>query len=245
MSSCPTNDIHSVYLDGELPLAYITEYESHLKTCEKCANMLSNMRAISAVFKADAGIVAKDDVFMAQSYERLMHRMSYSRITKKAARMRFKPVYFVPMAAAAALLVAVVVPIKLIGAKKTMHGTQPQMAHVSPITRSQNISMEQKNLVINGTITPNAINSNIPLNVSTAPNFVTAQNFATRDASSLFIAPQPVQAENKNSVFTEFDMFAPQINPKQQLVLKVMPQISEAGQQIWTFTFTTDENIQQ
>lgn len=244
MSSCPTKDIHSVYLDGELPMAYLAEYESHIKSCPKCAATLNRMRALSAAFKADGDAIAKDDVFMAQSYERLMNRMRYSRVTKKAQRLTFKPVYFVPMAAAAALLVAVIVPLSLRGRNVPAQETAAHTAKITPITRRQNISMEQRNVVINGTISPSAISSNIPLNVSNGANAPRGTNVSSGNASSMFIAPQPNQAENDSNVFTDFDMFAPQIDSKQQLVLKVTPHISD-GQQGWTLTLTTGSDIEQ
>ena len=40
MSTCPENDIHSLYLDNELPLSYREEYEAHIKSCPKCAKKL-------------------------------------------------------------------------------------------------------------------------------------------------------------------------------------------------------------
>ena len=33
MSTCPEKDIHSIYVDGELPENYIKQYESHLSSC--------------------------------------------------------------------------------------------------------------------------------------------------------------------------------------------------------------------
>ena len=34
MSFCPSKDIHSVYLDNELPEVYKAEYEAHIAVCQ-------------------------------------------------------------------------------------------------------------------------------------------------------------------------------------------------------------------
>ena len=38
MSKCPQNDMHSLYIDNELPESYALEYEAHVATCEHCKN---------------------------------------------------------------------------------------------------------------------------------------------------------------------------------------------------------------
>ena len=45
MSFCPSKDIHSVYLDGELPENYKAEYELHISHCEKCRKELEQLKA--------------------------------------------------------------------------------------------------------------------------------------------------------------------------------------------------------
>ena len=47
MSFCPSKDIHSVYLDGELPENYKAEYELHVSHCEKCRKELEQLKAVS------------------------------------------------------------------------------------------------------------------------------------------------------------------------------------------------------
>ena len=50
MYTCPEKDIHSVYIDNELPEAYIAEYEAHVKNCPKCAAELALLRNLNSVF---------------------------------------------------------------------------------------------------------------------------------------------------------------------------------------------------
>ena len=54
MSTCPENDIHSIYLDGELPEIYKAEYEAHLNNCIKCRTKLEQMKKIHEAFQYDS-----------------------------------------------------------------------------------------------------------------------------------------------------------------------------------------------
>ena len=113
MFTCPTNEIHSLYLDNELPQNYIAEYEAHIASCEKCKATLDKLRAVRGVFEKDAAAITPDKAFMDASYERLMLKMKYS---KNAGRV-YKPSrrvwrIAVPAIAAAAAL-ALIIPIGL------------------------------------------------------------------------------------------------------------------------------------
>ena len=158
MYSCPTDDIHSVYLDGELPLSYVSEYEEHLKICEKCSAKLVKFKTMKELFKEDAKSVSPDQQFLDESYKRLLTKMSYS---KNCRFVRQFPVQKVitGVAAAAAVLVAVVLPAKLIPSKNS---SAANVAQLVPVERPQTTSISNKNIVINGNI-----NDNLAQTVST------------------------------------------------------------------------------
>ena len=71
MYSCPTDDIHSVYLDNELPQAYVKDYEEHIKTCDCCRKKLEKMRIIHNAFKQDSKQITLDSTYLTHSFERL------------------------------------------------------------------------------------------------------------------------------------------------------------------------------
>ena len=50
MSTCPEKDLHSIYLDGELPEEFLKEYENHVAGCEKCKAELEKLRKVSVPF---------------------------------------------------------------------------------------------------------------------------------------------------------------------------------------------------
>lgn len=112
MSFCPSKDIHSVYLDGELPENYKAEYELHISHCEKCRKELEQLKAVSALFKADSDSLNLDSHFMDESFQRLQIKMAYSRnIGKVPQKSPFKVISYVASGIAAAAVLALVLPL--------------------------------------------------------------------------------------------------------------------------------------
>ena len=131
MSTCPTNEIHSLYLDNELPQAHKEQYEAHIASCEKCKASLEKLRAVREVFAKDAAAITPDEKFMDASFERLMLKMKYSKTTSRAVGMggfasRSRAWKIAIPAVAAAAVLALVVPIGIRAGKggvKTMSAT--------------------------------------------------------------------------------------------------------------------------
>lgn len=116
MSFCPSKDIHSVYLDNELPEVYKAEYEAHIAVCKKCAKELEILKALRSELKADAKAITPDSHFMDESFNRLMTKMSYSKNVKKAYPSESKKIkhYLYPLSAvAAAAVFAFILPFGL------------------------------------------------------------------------------------------------------------------------------------
>ena len=112
MSFCPSKDIHSVYLDGELPENYKAEYELHISHCEKCRKELEQLKAVRALFKADSDSLNLDSHFMDESFQRLQIKMAYSRnVGKVTQKSPFKVISYVASGVAAAAVLALVLPL--------------------------------------------------------------------------------------------------------------------------------------
>ena len=107
MYSCPTDDIHSVYIDDELPQNYVLDYENHIKTCSKCSAKLEQLKKIKSLIISDAKSIQVDDYYIEQSFSRLETKLRYSKNTVK--KMPF-PTEYVKWGAVAAIFVAVVLP---------------------------------------------------------------------------------------------------------------------------------------
>ena len=65
MYTCPTDDIHSIYLDGELPDIYRKEYEAHIKICSECEKKLQKLQTLQNLFKSDSRMLTPDNIVIA------------------------------------------------------------------------------------------------------------------------------------------------------------------------------------
>ena len=173
MSTCPSNDIHSVYLDNELPETYVALYESHIKSCPKCAAKLASLRAVSAAFRSEADGMTLDASSLGKSWERLQARLSYSKTTNRVYRfpesgdpsiysavaeqvrrltalgIDYEIIPGVPAfsAAAAAAIFALIIPVRVLRSPSAV-----QTAAINPISRSTSVELAKNNVVINGNI---------------------------------------------------------------------------------------------
>ncbi|MFA6855645.1 MAG: zf-HC2 domain-containing protein [Treponema sp.] len=147
MSTCPSKDIHSIYLDNELPAAYVREYEAHIKVCPKCAAELAKLRAVHEILHSDALCVTPDSHYLEQSWNRLQSRMSYSKVTKKVLKFPAEQFKYIIPAAAAAVVLAVLLPVRA-----GRGPSETQTAQITPITRQKIIAFARNNIIINGNI---------------------------------------------------------------------------------------------
>jgi len=147
MSICPGNDIHSVYLDNELPETYVALYESHIKSCPKCAAKLASLRAVSAAFRSEADGMTLDASSLGKSWERLQARLSYSKTTKRVYRFSEHNFRYAFSAAAAAAIFALIIPVRVFRSPSAV-----QTAAINPISRSTSVELAKNNVVINGNI---------------------------------------------------------------------------------------------
>lgn len=151
MFHCPENDIHSIYLDGELPKNFVKDYEAHLASCEKCRARLEKLKKIHAVFEADSRSLDVDETFKAQSFERLQSRMRFSKVVKASEPNKniVRLGQFVPLAAAAAAVFALVIPVKM-GAGQKLKGVDDSVLAVSNVKAQKPIA--DSDIIVNGGI---------------------------------------------------------------------------------------------
>ena len=136
MSFCPNKDIHSVYLDGELPENYKSEYELHITHCEKCRKELEQLKAVRSLFKADSDALNLDEHFMDESFQRLQIKMAYSRnVGKVQQKSPFKVISYVASGVAAAAVLALVLPL---GLKSNKVSPEASAVAATPLIQSVN-----------------------------------------------------------------------------------------------------------
>lgn len=153
MYSCPTDDIHSIYLDGELPSAFKNEYEAHIAGCSECKKKLETFRRIKNLLKSDSASIQLNEQFLDQSFERLKTKMRYSKnsknvkefpLSEKTLRWAFS--------AAAAVIIAAVLPVSISNGIKSNDFQKLNLSSITPVTRPQNQPIAKQNVIINGNL---------------------------------------------------------------------------------------------
>lgn len=208
MSFCPNNDLHSVYVDGELPEQFRAEYEAHVKSCPACQAELNKISALHKVFAADVKAVTPDAHYIDDSFARLQIKMSYS---KNAVRhnntFSFKNVTYVAMAAAAAVAFAFIVPLRIGAGKSPVAGSNPAVA-VSSVpaygTSVNNVSLNSGRSVvisgnIEGAVLPSVRNTSNP--------------YAAQNSHSAMVRPE--------SMIADVEMFRPDFGEPARISIKV------------------------
>lgn len=113
MSTCPERDLHSVYLDGELPQKYALDYESHLTTCQKCRDNYSKLNKSSVLLQEDAANTQLSSQELEDSFARLQTKLRYQQHVRQSQPINARKFTWVlPSVAAAALAFAIVLPSK-------------------------------------------------------------------------------------------------------------------------------------
>lgn len=123
MFTCPDKEIHSVYLDGELPASIERDYEAHIASCDKCRAELKRLQFVRDILEKDALSITPDNAFKERSWLKLSNRLRYNRIIKDArpswavqkslGNAFAKGVWHILPAAVAAAIVAVVLPVRM------------------------------------------------------------------------------------------------------------------------------------
>lgn len=86
MSTCPENDIHSVYLDGELPEEFMAEYEAHVASCPKCSAKLEKLTSLKGLLQDDSASITFTEKQLDDSFARLQAKMSYKKFIEEEDR---------------------------------------------------------------------------------------------------------------------------------------------------------------
>lgn len=178
MSFCPSKDIHSVYLDNELPEPYKSEYELHLKNCVGCQKELALLKGIRSQLQSDSKCISPDSHFLDESFERLQVKMTYSKNVSKSSAPKYSTKQFIPVAAAAAAVFALVLPLRLNSGKavsneNTTVASVVSMNNVNPIntvaTSANNVSFNSgRRGLVSSNIQGTVISSNRDENIQSA-----------------------------------------------------------------------------
>lgn len=163
MFTCPENDIHSIYLDDELPQEFLADYEEHIKNCPKCQAELETLRKVQTFFANDSKSLELDAAFLNQSFDRLQTKLHFTKVVNTAVPKKRFNNYFIPFAAAAAAVFAV-----LAGPSRQRNNISHQNVamvqdKIQVVSRQEPVPITQGNVVVNGNLSGimNASNASV------------------------------------------------------------------------------------
>jgi len=116
MSTCPSHDIHSMYIDDELPEPYKSKYKEHVSECLQCSKTLQTLKSIHEELSNDAKDITFSQKEIDESFQRLQTKMRFANVTKVTQKSNHSINFFayrILPAVAAALIIAVVLPLRL------------------------------------------------------------------------------------------------------------------------------------
>lgn len=154
MSTSLEKDLHSVYVDGEMPESFVSQYQSIVSSSEKEKKELVKMQALHSLFKADSESLNISDSFTEESFARLQTKLRYTKNVSSSGSQ--KSTFILPFikyassfAAAAAVFAVIFIPIH------TNSLNQAKETAVAAISIMKEKSIEpiaQKEVIIDGNI---------------------------------------------------------------------------------------------
>ncbi len=211
MSTCPEKDLHSIYLDGELPENFLKEYESHIASCEKCQAELEKLKKVSAPFREQALSIQLDQNYLDQSFERLQTKMRFAQNTafhKENHTFKNYQKWVTGFVAAAAVFAVIITPVQLNNARSK---TQENL---TAIARPQIKPIHENKVVVDGNLDQIKLQAALG---SAKENEVQPADVHNEEALTNVNKNQKVVsatslASNYGDNFSDIDVFRPDFN---------------------------------
>ena len=197
MSFCPTDDLHSIYLDNEMPQVYKAEYESHIKACPECQRKLENLRKLHELFDSDSKAISLDNDRLEKSYDKLMARMAYSKNVHKAEKRKNTSWIYVCSAAAAAMVFALIIPLRL---------------------NSKGSSVENQNATVASTLSTSSMQPVTSVSVGGGNGVIISGNI---QSSVMQVSSVGNTGNNEALFFTDVDVFRPAFSGDNSVSIKI------------------------
>ena len=196
MSTCPNMELHSAFVDGEIANPWYDEIKTHVESCPDCKAHVKRIQSIRDVFAADSAALNLDKNELDASYERLQSRLRYKKVAARTsgAYTDFAR-KFVPYAAAAAFLAAVIMPAANIRSQVKQHFNDIALL---PVTSSVEL------------INKTGITADQNVNVSA---------FQVADTNRTAVPTQPVSLHVSN--LTQVDIFKPEFSSSKTLPMNI------------------------
>ena len=167
MSTSLNKDLHSVYIDGEMPESFLSQYESIVQADPKEKARLEKMQRLHSLLQEDSEAMTKkitspspenpDSSFIDASFERLQTKMRYAKNVSFATGQAGESKTFVTpfikyassFAAAAAVFAVVFIPLHN---KSISQAKETAVAAISIMKQNTIEPIAKKDVVIDGNI---------------------------------------------------------------------------------------------
>ena len=226
MSTCPEKDIHSIYIDNELPATYVAEYEAHVKNCPRCQAELARLRAFRQSFSSDSKNIVLNQAALDASFERLQARLSYSKVTGRNIHAfdtakNNNMLRYITGAAVAAAIIAVVLPVRT-NSPSAHNATQFQPVAHMKIQSPADADVKYDGAINTATLSSllGSVNGAVSDKATTVSSAALSPVMGSTVASpitsvTMYGIPQYVQNDSDGdlcSTLTSYDVFCPMLN---------------------------------
>ncbi|MBQ8678930.1 MAG: hypothetical protein IJ530_04110 [Treponema sp.] len=220
MSTSLEKDLHSVYIDGEMPEGFLSQYESLVSSNEKEKAILEKMQALHSVLKEDSRQKTVSQDFMEESFERLQTKMRYAKNVSLSSQPKSFVSPFVKyassFAAAAAVFALVFIPVhynSLSQAKETA------VAAISIMKQNSIEPIAKKDVVVDGNIKKEDLSKGLAVNPTSsqavAKNSSSSSSVETVDSfieEKLPVEQKTIYATNLASSYGSRTLFGSNTN---------------------------------
>lgn len=208
-------DLHSVYIDGELPKDYVAEYEDAISKDKTAARELERMQKIHGIFQQDAADIEVSDKFVEESFARLQMKMKFTQTAKKAETKSFVKAMRLPasFAAAAAVFALIFTPAFV----KSSSKVEKEVTAIAVAVADEMPALSEKTVAIDGNINSEKLSDFAVSNSVAVAEEKPAEQ--TNILSPALVEQKVVQASalvtnsgNFRNNMTSVDVFRPELN---------------------------------
>ena len=217
-------DLHSVYIDGEMPKDFVPEYEKILSQSPESKADLEKMEKIHRIFQNDSkdADIEVTDEFVEESFARLQMKMKFKQNTKNSENKSFIKVMRMPLSfAAAAAVFALIFTPAFVRSSKVAPETEVKA--ISVAVADEIPSLAEKDVYSDGNINREKLSD---FAVSSAVASAETKEVKPQEVlSTSFVQQKVVQASalvsNSNSFrnnMTSVDVFRPDLSTMKMTV---------------------------
>ncbi len=216
-------DLHSVYIDNELPPAYIGKYEGLVESDSVSAADQNKVKKLHALLQEDAKDITVDDAFLEASFARLQTKMKYHQTMAQVHSEENKPKVYqfakwgLSFAAAAAVFALIFTPVYI----RSASGTNNTAIRAIQNTKLKPIA--QHDISVNGNIDRTVLSSlalHDQKTVQTETSAIQGASMASTATPVRRRRPRPQAIELHDSL-TAIDVFRPASTNTEGLSIRI------------------------